>query len=195
MLDHPRDDFAGQRDRLILELLYSTGCRVSEACGIKLEDIEVRKGRIRVMGKGSKERFAYLGKAAKTALAEYLAVRRALLTQLGLADSEQHLFINSRGSGLSDRSVRAIVKKAAIKAGVGKQVSPHTLRHSFATHLVEGGAGIRSVQELLGHSSLRATQVYTHAELDRLRRVHAGAHPHGTRTGSTTNDKEEDGND
>ncbi len=192
MMESPGTDFSSRRNHMILELLYSTGCRVGEASGISIDDIDLRAGRIRVMGKGSKERFVYLGEPARQSVRDYLGMRRALLERLGKIDGENSLFVNKRGGALSDRSIRNIVKAAAAGAGVDRKVSPHTLRHSFATHLVEGGAGIRSVQELLGHSSLRATQVYTHAELDRLRKVHAGAHPHGSKTGLGKKDEGKD---
>ncbi len=192
MLDLSGTDFSSRRNQLILELLYSTGCRVSEASGIRLDDIDLRAGRIRVMGKGAKERFVYLGEPARQSVRDYMGLRKAVLSGLGKLNVEKSLFVNKQGGALSDRSIRNIVKAAAAGAGVARKVSPHTLRHSFATHLVEGGAGIRSVQELLGHSSLRATQVYTHAELDRLRKVHAGAHPHGSSAGP---DKKDAGKD
>ena len=134
--------------------------------------------RVKVLGKGDRERFVYLGAPARRALTEYLPVRSALLRRLKL-DECGNLFLNSRGGPLSERGFRGIIAEYALRAGLNKSVSPHSFRHSFATHLMESGAGIRSVQELLGHSSLRATQVYTHVELERLRQIHAAAHPHG----------------
>jgi site-specific recombinase XerD len=178
MLALPGDDFGGTRDRLILELLYSTGCRVGEAAAILTKAIPPGGHRVKVLGKGDRERFVYLGAPARRALAEYLAQRTALLQRLGTEDGGT-LFLNRRGKPLSARGFRGIITAYALRAGLNKSVSPHSFRHSFATHLMESGAGIRNVQELLGHSSLRATQVYTHVELDRLRQVHAAAHPHG----------------
>jgi site-specific recombinase XerD len=198
MLSFEEDGFTGSRDHLIIELLYSTGCRVSEAAGIQIKDIRVAEGRIRVLGKGDNERFVYLGGPARKVLGEYLSFREALLRRRG-KDSlqggvfEGNLLVNQNGGALSVRSIRNIVAEAARRAELGKHVSPHTMRHSFATHLMDKGAGIRTVQELLGHSSLKATQVYTHVELDRLRWVHAKAHPHGSKNtpdrGSNTKDE------
>ncbi|ORC34285.1 hypothetical protein B4O97_13305 [Marispirochaeta aestuarii] len=197
MLSLEEDGFAGSRDRFILELLYSTGCRVSEAAGIRMRDLRRAEGRIRVLGKGDKERYVYLGGPALDALAVYLPLRQELLRRKGKIPTERDrpegpLLINRNGGALSDRSIRTVVAEAARRAELGKKISPHTLRHSFATHLMDKGAGIRTVQELLGHSSLRATQVYTHVELDRLRGVHARAHPHGSKNipekGSDTKD-------
>ena len=196
MLALPGDDFPGARDRLLMELLYSTGCRVSEAAAIRCRDIRPREGRILVTGKGGKERYVYMGKPASEALAAYLPLRTALLRRLGKNDDEGSLLLNRRGGALTSRGMRDIVASYAEQAGLGKKVSPHSFRHSFATHLLDAGAGIRSVQELLGHSSLRATQVYTHVELDRLRRIHADAHPHGGRrvgvSGSVNDERKED---
>ncbi len=198
MLQLEEKGFAGSRDRFILELLYSTGCRVSEAAGIRMKDLRIPEGRIRVLGKGDKERYVYLGSPARKALREYLSFREELLRRKGKGSSEakkhmEPLLINRNGGGLSDRSIRTVVSEAARRAELGKKITPHTLRHSFATHLMDKGAGIRTVQELLGHSSLRATQVYTHVELDRLRGVHAMAHPHGGKStpekGSDVKDK------
>lgn len=180
MLALPESDFAGTRDRALMEFLYSTGCRVAEAVAADEKSIRSAEGRVKVVGKGDKERYVYLGRPALRALEEYRPLRRALLENLGRRE-EPALFVNRRGGRLSDRGVRRIVAGYALEAGLGKKVSPHSYRHSFATHLIDAGAGIRTVQELLGHSSLKATQVYTHVELERLRKIHAAAHPHGER--------------
>lgn len=180
MLDLPGDDFSGTRDLALMEFLYSTGCRVAEAVSVDEGDIRAGEGRVKVLGKGNKERYVYLGAPALEALGEYRAQRRALLERLGRRE-QTALFVNRRGGRLSARGIRLIVDRYAREAGLGKRVSPHSYRHSFATHLIDAGAGIRTVQELLGHSSLKATQVYTHVELERLRKIHAAAHPHGSR--------------
>jgi len=163
------------RDKAILELLYATGLRVSELVGLDLDDIDMARGHIRVRGKGKKERVVLMGSKAREALQEYLKER-----SLYLKKPSKALFITSRGR-ISDSTVRRMVKRAAIKSLVDKPVSPHTLRHSFATHLLEGGADLRVVQELLGHSNLSTTQIYTHLTLGRLKEVYTKAHPRARR--------------
>lgn len=176
-------DFWALRDRLLLEFLYGSGCRVSEAVGLDVGDVEPARGRARVMGKGSKERVVFFGSECRALLQEFLPRRAAQLRQWGaaLADSTRvavyALFHNRRGGRLGDRSARTIVTAAAAAAGIDKRVTPHSLRHSFATHLLDGGANVRVVQELLGHSSIATTQVYTHTSLARLQQVHRAAHP------------------
>lgn len=176
-------DFWALRDRLLLEFLYGSGCRVSEAVGLDVGDVEPARGRARVMGKGSKERVVFFGGECRALLQEFLPRRAAQLRQWGatLADSARvavyALFHNRRGGRLGDRSARTIVTAAAAAAGIDKRVTPHSLRHSFATHLLDGGANVRVVQELLGHSSIATTQVYTHTSLARLQQVHRAAHP------------------
>lgn len=176
-------DFWALRDRLLLEFLYGSGCRVSEAVGLDVGDVEPARGRARVMGKGSKERVVFFGSECRALLHEFLPRRAAQLRQWGaaLADSARvavyALFHNRRGGRLGDRSARTIVTAAAAAAGIDKRVTPHSLRHSFATHLLDGGANVRVVQELLGHSSIATTQVYTHTSLARLQQVHRAAHP------------------
>lgn len=176
-------DFWALRDRLLLEFLYGSGCRVSEAVGLDVGDVEPARGRARVMGKGSKERVVFFGSECCALLREFLPRRAAQLRQWGatLADSRRvavyALFHNRRGGRLGDRSARTIVTAAAAAAGIDKRVTPHSLRHSFATHLLDGGANVRVVQELLGHSSIATTQVYTHTSLARLQQVHRAAHP------------------
>ena len=176
-------DFWALRDRLLLEFLYGSGCRISEAVGLDVGDVEPARGRARVMGKGSKERVVFFGGVCSALLQEFLPRRAAqlgewsaTLTQ-GAPISAYALFHNRRGGRLGDRSARAIVTAAAAAAGIDKRVTPHGLRHSFATHLLDGGANVRVVQELLGHASIATTQVYTHTSLARLQQVHRAAHP------------------
>ena len=177
ILSQTGGDFFGIRDRAILELLYSTGCRVSEACSISLSDIDFKEKSIRVMGKGGKERIVFLGKFAYSALGEYLPLRRIRADRED-ADSLNALFINHRGRRISSRGIAMIVEKYVGKSGISKNISPHSFRHSFATHLIDNGADIRIVQEMLGHESLSTTQIYTHMGIDKLRDVYRRAHPH-----------------
>ena len=176
-------DFWTLRDRLLLDFLYGSGCRVSEAVGLDVGDVEPARGRARVMGKGSKERVVFFGSACGALLQEFLPRRAAQLREWGATPSAgaqvavYALFHNRRGGRLGDRSARAIVSAAAAAAGIDKRVTPHSLRHSFATHLLDAGANVRVVQELLGHASISTTQVYTHTSLARLRQVHRAAHP------------------
>ncbi len=160
------------RDRAALELLYGAGLRVQELCSLNLLDLDISAGSCRVLGKGSKERVAVFGRAAAEALAEYLAAGRPKL--LARRD-EQALFLNAKGGRLTVRSVHRLVSRAAEQAGL--RAGPHTLRHSFATHLLDGGADLRSVQELLGHARIQTTQVYTHLSIERLRKAYEQAHP------------------
>ncbi len=156
------------RDKAILEFLYSTGARVSEVTSLKIDDIDFIGGIAKVKGKGRKERLLPLGEPALRALKEYLDERD---------DSCPHLFINRRKTHLSERGLRNIVNKYITKTSIKLNVSPHTFRHSFATHLLNRGADLRSVQELLGHSSISTTQVYTHLTIDSLKRIYNKAHP------------------
>lgn len=159
------------RDRALIELLYATGMRVSELCDANIADIEFDRGLITVTGKGNKQRVVPFGRPAEDALRRWLDVRSVL------AKESDAVFVGMRGGRLNPRQARRIVHKAT--AAVGADVSPHALRHSAATHLLEGGADLRVVQELLGHSSLATTQIYTHVSADRLREVHKRAHPRG----------------
>jgi tyrosine recombinase XerC len=162
------------RDRAVLELLYATGLRVSELCGLDVDDLDLDRSRVRVMGKGSKERVVPVGDSAIDALRVYLSRgRRATAPQRG----GEALFHNRRGKRLGPRDVRALVEKYRREILAGRRVSPHTLRHSFATHLMEGGADIRAVQELLGHASLATTQRYTHVSRGRLFDAYRRSHP------------------
>jgi site-specific recombinase XerD len=163
----------GLRDRALLEFLYASGARVSEACSLDLEGLDLAQQQVRLFGKGAKERLAPLGEPAIDAIRDYLAGGRSELIGSRTTGA---VFLNTRGDRLGVRDARTAVQHAAIGAGLG-QVTPHTLRHSFATHLLESGADIRVVQELLGHASLATTQRYTHLSRGRLREVHAAAHP------------------
>ncbi len=170
------DAFDTLRDRAILEVLYSGGLRVSELSGLDLHALDLGQGVARVLGKGRKERLALLGGPAVAALREYLDARRDLLSHL--ERETEAVFLNRLGGRLDVRSVRRLLDKHVTAAGIGKAVSPHTLRHSFATHLLNRGMDLRSVQELLGHASIATTQIYTHVTTARLKEVYDRAHPH-----------------
>ncbi|MDD5069961.1 MAG: tyrosine recombinase XerC [Candidatus Omnitrophica bacterium] len=161
-------DLLSLRDKAILELLYSCGVRVAELTNIKTNDIDLIGGIVKVKGKGRKERLLPLGEPAIKAVKKYLDKR---------ADNNKYLFINNRGGTLTDRGVRDILNRYIIKAALNLKVSPHIFRHSFATHLLNRGADLRCVQELLGHSSIATTQVYTHLTVDALKKVYDKAHP------------------
>jgi len=177
LLDDDRQGFQPLRDRLLFEVLYSTGCRVSEVCSLDLGAV-AGKSRFAVTGKGNKTRTVFLTPSAKVALEAYLAARSARLDAKD-PDAAKALFLNSRGNRLGVRGVQKIVGRAAARAGLSKAATPHTLRHTFATHLSSEGMDVRIVQELLGHSRLETTQVYTHLSMDRLKDVMRAAHPHG----------------
>ncbi len=170
------DEPLGWRDRALLELGYGAGLRVSELCGLGLTDLVLSEGLVRVMGKGSKERMVPIGRSVLGALSVYLHTLRPTLDR---GASKQRVFLNNRGKPLSRVGAWGIVKRAATRAGLTKTVTPHTLRHSFATHLLEGGADLRAVQEMLGHADLSTTQVYTHVDREYLRSVHRQFHPRG----------------
>jgi integrase/recombinase XerD len=163
------------RDRALLELLYGTGARISEAVGLDVDDLDAVDGTVLLRGKGSKERLVPVGSYARDAVDRYLVRARPALVSTGTGTPA--LFLNARGGRLSRQSAWAVLVKAAERAGVTRDVSPHTLRHSFATHLLEGGADVRVVQELLGHASVTTTQIYTLVTVDSLREVYAAAHP------------------
>jgi integrase/recombinase XerC len=165
---------AGKRDRAILELLYGAGIRVSELVGLDVADVDLHSRYIYVFGKGQKERRVPIGRPAAAAVVRYMADARPLL---GPRPEEPALLLNQRGGRLSDRSVRRILDTYQLKAGIPSHFSPHALRHSFATHLLENGADLRTVQELLGHTSVSTTQIYTHVSRERLREVYEAAHP------------------
>ncbi|MDR6688087.1 integrase/recombinase XerD [Arthrobacter sp. 1088] len=174
------DSATGLRDRALLEFLYSTGARISEAVGLDVDDVSLEHAGgepaiVRLFGKGSKERLVPLGSYGARAVGAYVVRGRPLLASKGKGTPA--LFLNARGGRISRQSAWTILKAAAEKAKITKDVSPHTLRHSFATHLLEGGADVRVVQELLGHASVTTTQVYTLVTADTLREVYAAAHP------------------
>jgi len=166
------------RDRALLEVLYGTGARISEAVGLDVDDLDAVDGTVLLRGKGSKERIVPVGSFARAAVDEYLVRGRPELAAVSTGSTNGGaLFLNARGGRLSRQSAWAVLVKAADRAGVTRDVSPHTLRHSFATHLLDGGADVRVVQELLGHASVTTTQVYTLVTVDNLREVFATAHP------------------
>jgi integrase/recombinase XerD len=166
------------RDRALLEVLYGTGARISEAVGLDVDDLDLTDGTVLLRGKGGKERLVPVGSYARDAVDAYLVRGRAELSDgRGAGRGVAAVFLNARGGRLSRQSAWAVLAKAAERAGVTAEVSPHTLRHSFATHLLDGGADVRVVQELLGHASVTTTQVYTLVTVDSLREVYATAHP------------------
>ncbi|MDP8258025.1 MAG: tyrosine recombinase XerC [Candidatus Aadella gelida] len=158
----------GLRDRAILEVLYSTGMRVSELVGLNTDDIDLISGSVKVRGKGKRERIALLGKESQKAIRTYLEKRGA---------ENKAIFLNKNQTRLTDRSVRRIVDKYVIKCSIDNKISPHSVRHSFATHLLNNGADLRSVQELLGHKNLSTTQIYTHLGSKRIKQMYSKAHP------------------
>jgi integrase/recombinase XerD len=175
----PGDDPRAQRDRAILELLYAGGFRISELVGLELGDLALRDGTVRVLGKGSKERVVPVGRTARAALTEYLTYGRPALERTGART--EAVFLNARGGRLTRQGAWLIVRGAGDRAGLGDRLYPHVLRHSCATHMLDHGADIRVVQELLGHASLSTTQVYTRVSPERLRAVYDLAHPRARR--------------
>ncbi|NMN99750.1 tyrosine recombinase XerC [Gordonia sp. TBRC 11910] len=171
--DAPSDDPVALRDRVIVEVLYASGIRVGELCGLDLRDVDAHRMVLRVIGKGDKERIVPFGEPARKALGEWMTRGRPALAN---DKSGQALLLGARGGRLDQRMARTVVTAAVDRAG-GSHMGPHGLRHSAATHLLEGGADLRVVQELLGHSSLATTQLYTHVSVERLRAVHEQAHP------------------
>lgn len=165
------------RDRAILELLYSSGLRVSEISGLNIEDLNIKEGLVKVKGKGKKERIVPVGKKAIDSLKLYIIERKLFKKKKAISDSDIALFLNRNGGRLTDRQIRRIVVKYARKIGIMGQIGPHTLRHTFATHLLQEGADLRVIQELLGHSSLSTTQKYTHVDIKHLLDVYDKAHP------------------
>jgi integrase/recombinase XerC len=158
------------RDRALLELLYSSGLRVSELTGLNVGELDLANGMVRVTGKGGKERIVPVGSRALEAVREYLGQRDD-------GPATEALFLNTRGERINRRSVARVVDTHVMKIAAFKRISPHTLRHTFATHMLEGGADLRAIQELLGHASLSTTQKYTHVSIDRLMEVYDKAHP------------------
>ncbi|MFC1868605.1 site-specific tyrosine recombinase XerD [Thermodesulfobacteriota bacterium] len=175
LLDQPDiSGSLGQRDKAMLELLYATGLRVSELIGLRLVNINLEAGYVRTIGKGSKERIVPMGDKSMEALKYYISNGRAELLR---GRSFPYLFVNSRGGSISRQGFWKIIKKYGIMAGIKKKITPHRLRHSFASHLLEGGADLRSVQVMLGHADISTTQIYTHISRERLKKVHEKYHP------------------
>ena len=173
LLSAPSDkDLAGLRDRAMLETLYSSGLRVSELVGMDIGDVDFISGVIKVTGKGHKERIVPIGEPALAAITKYSDKKPE-----GKVRDDKAVFLNSRGTRITDRSIRRILDAHIKKCSISEKISPHSLRHSFATHLLDRGADLRSVQELLGHMNLSTTQIYTHVTMDRLKSVYDKAHP------------------
>jgi len=177
LLEALPDTPAGRRDRAALELLYGAGLRAAELVGLDLDDVDPQRRLVRVRGKGGKERVVPFGRAAAAALAAYLPERARWRQAAFQVEGGEPLFVNQRGGRLSDRSLRRLVEQAVRRAATLRRVHPHTLRHAFATHLLEAGMDLRAIQELLGHSSLATTQKYTHLDLAHLMETYRKAHP------------------
>ncbi len=171
----PKKAFTGHRDRALLELLYASGVRASEAAALRVSQLNLPEGMLRVRGKGEKERIVPVGSVARKCLAAYLAAREKFLA----GRSEERLFVSRLKKGITRQTVWTVLKQHAKSAGIRKKIYPHILRHTFATHLLEGGADLRVVQELLGHSDISTTQIYTHVEKARLKGIHQKFHPRG----------------
>ncbi|HEV8453752.1 MAG TPA: site-specific tyrosine recombinase XerD [Gemmatimonadales bacterium] len=170
------DEPLAWRDRALLELAYGAGLRVSELCGLGLTDLLLTENLVRIFGKGGKERLVPIGRSVIGAVSVYLHTKRPTLDR---GKSKGRVLLNARGEPLSRVGAWGVVKRATQRAGITKRVTPHTLRHSFATHLLEGGADLRAVQEMLGHADLSTTQIYTHVDREYLRSVHKQFHPRG----------------
>lgn len=177
-LSAPNDRFSGVRDRLVLELLYSTGCRVAELVAVNLSDLSLSERTIRVRGKGGRERLVFLGASAMDAVKTWIPVRENRVDRDDL-DACRALVLNAHGRRITERGVFYLISRYTQRAAAERPIGPHAFRHSFATHLLNRGADLRAVQELLGHASLRTTQIYTHTGIERLAAVYAKAHPHG----------------
>ena len=176
LIDLPKgDSFLALRDRAMLELFYSTGIRVSELVSIKTEDLNHATQIVKVLGKGGKERLLPFGRKCSEALVKYIKARTEKLSSAKI--NTEFLFLNYRGKDISTRGVRKVIEKYVTTGNFPEKVSPHSIRHSFATHLLEGGADLRSIQELLGHASLSTTQKYTHLTIDKLVETYDQAHP------------------
>jgi len=171
-------DFPGLRDRALFELMYSTGCRVGEICAMNVPDVARRQ--VRVRGKGDRDRTVFIGSRASEALDDYLP--RRLENVAEDPDSRKALILDQRGRRLTTRGVYYLIRRYSALIGTAKNVGPHTFRHSFATHVLDEGADIRTVQEMLGHASLSTTQIYTHTGIERIKQVYRLSHPHGSRT-------------
>ncbi len=178
LLTFPDKSPAGIRDKLIIELFYSTGCRIAEMAGMNVLDVNIKKGSILVRGKGRKERYVFLADPTISLLRTYLRVRQTMIKPLDV-DAAAALIVNHHGERITVRGLRFILEKYLQRLPGGKKTSPHSFRHSFATHLLDNGADLRMVQELLGHSSISTTQIYTHVGIERLKTVYKNTHPHG----------------
>ncbi len=176
IVETPAHDPAGARDHAALELMYGCGLRVSELCGLDLGDVDLRERQVRVVGKGRKERIVPLGDKAAEAVAAYLPVRRDVPPPARPCDARA-LLLSAKGKRLSVRAVQLMTKRSGALGAGRADLHPHALRHSCATHMLDGGADLRSIQEILGHSSLSTTQRYTHVSIDHLMRVYDAAHP------------------
>ncbi|MCW3020274.1 MAG: xerD [Solirubrobacterales bacterium] len=187
LLEQPRGtEPLALRDRALLELMYACGLRASEAIGLELADVDLEEGLLCARGKGSKERIVPIGRQAVTAVRTYVRGGRPALTGVGSRSTpavQARLFLNSRGGGLTRQGLYKIIQGHARRAGLEQRMSPHTLRHSFATHLLAGGCDLRSLQEMLGHADLATTQVYTHLSSERLKQAYFSAHPRASRAG------------
>jgi len=178
LLEKPDNEKAlGMRDRAILELLYSSGLRVGELVGLGVENLDLNSRLVRVSGKGGKERLIPIGRKAITAIRQYLEHTDETRKKAGYRKDTGPLFLNYRGSRLSARNVHRMVKKYSRECGITMEISPHSIRHTFATHLLDGGADLRSIQELLGHANLSSTQKYTHVSIDKLMEIYDKSHP------------------
>lgn len=175
LLELPPSTELGVRDQAVLELLYATGCRVAELVGLVLGRMDLEQRFVLLVGKGKKERLVPIGRSCSQALTGYLPIRSQLMSKY--KQGHQFVFVNSRGGPLTDRSVRRILDKYINSLALHKNVSPHTIRHTFATHMLEHGADLRSVQELLGHANLSTTQIYTHVTTERIAAVYRKKHP------------------
>lgn len=170
------DDMLGLRDRAMIDVLYATGLRVTELVSLKVSELSLQMGVLRVMGKGSKERLVPIGESALDSVTQYLKVSRPLILEARLSDA---MFVTQRGGAMTRQSFWYIIQRYALQAGIKKHISPHVLRHAFATHLLNHGADLRVVQMLLGHSDISTTQIYTHVARERLKKLHTEHHPRG----------------
>ena len=177
LLDYPRSDFSGERDHMLFVFLYNTGARISEALSINVEDLDFKNRRIQIVGKGNKTRFLFFSKKVRAELESYLELRKTFLSERGEI-GQNALFVSNTGKRLPFSSAHIIFDKYRSLLGWQKDFTPHTLRHCFATHMLNNGADIRLVQELLGHSSISTTQIYTHISKKHLMDVYSGTHPH-----------------
>jgi integrase/recombinase XerC len=171
------EDPAGLRDRAMIELFYSAGIRLSELTGLNIEDIDFPRGLLKVRGKGRKERIVPVGRAAFEAIDAYLKRRGEFAVKRTRSGTDEPLFVSIRGGRMNPRGVARVVERVVLQSGIGRKISPHTLRHTFATHLLDAGADLRSIQEMLGHKSLSTTQKYTTVSVSRLMEIYDRSHP------------------